>query len=169
MNPGITISDGHLRAIALEVAEILQQRKQMLALAESCTGGWIGKVLTDIPGCSEWFVGGAVAYAYEAKEAWLGVQAHTLEAYGAVSHETASEMVAGALARFGGSIAVAVTGIAGPGGGTPDKPVGTVWIAWKQRGGYAQCELCHFDGDREAVRRQTVAYALHGIRKILTD
>lgn len=169
MNTALTASDSYLHTIALEVAEILHQRSQMLAIAESCTGGWIAKVLTDLPGSSNWFVGGAVAYAYEAKEAWLGVQPWTLERYGAVSQETAAEMVSGALARFGASIAVAVTGIAGPGGGTEDKPVGTVWIAWKLRGGYAQCEQCHFDGDREAVRRQTVAHALHGIRKILTS
>jgi nicotinamide-nucleotide amidase len=161
-------SDETLHALAQTLAEALTQRREMLAAAESCTGGWIAKVLTDLPGSSAWFECGVVAYSYEAKEALLGVNPHTLEQHGAVSEETAVEMVSGALARFGATIAVAVTGIAGPSGGTPDKPVGTVWIAWKRRGGYAQAEIFQFDGDREAVRRQTVARALEGIRNILT-
>ncbi len=161
-------SDDTLRAQAAEIAEILRERRQMLTTAESCTGGWIAKVLTDLPGSSAWFECGVVAYSYEAKEALLGVHPHTLERHGAVSQETAIEMVSGALARFGATVAVAVTGIAGPSGGTVDKPVGTVWIAWKRRGGYARAQIFHFGGDREAVRRQTVAHALEGIRKILT-
>jgi nicotinamide-nucleotide amidase len=103
------------------------------------------------------------AYSYEAKQALLGVQPHTLEQHGAVSRETVIEMVSGALVQSGASLAVAVTGIAGPGGGIEDKPVGTVWIAWKSRGGYPTAVVFHFDGDREAVRRQTVAAALHGL------
>ena len=103
------------------------------------------------------------AYSYEAKQALLGVQPQTLETHGAVSRETVVEMVSGALVHSGASIAVAVTGIAGPGGGTEDKPVGTVWIAWKRRGGYPRAELFHFAGDRDAVRRQTVAAALRGL------
>lgn len=152
------------RAVAIDVAA----SHGMLATAESCTGGWIAKVLTDIPGSSTWFEGGVVAYSYQAKEALLGVQPQTLERHGAVSEETVIEMVSGALARFGAGVAVAVTGIAGPGGGTADKPVGSVWIGWKRRGGYTHAELCHFAGDRDAVRRQTVMRALHGIREILT-
>jgi len=140
-----------------------------MVTAESCTGGWIAKTLTDIAGSSSWFECGVVAYSYEAKEALLGVQPQTLERTGAVSQETVVEMVSGALARYGASVAVAVTGIAGPSGGTPGKPVGTVWIGWKRRGGYARAELFHFDGDREAVRRQTVAAALEGVRRILTS
>lgn len=162
-------SDAELHALAQVVAEALTLRGQTMVAAESCTGGWIAKTLTDLPGSSHWFECGVVAYSYEAKEALLGVNPHTLEHAGAVSQETAVEMVSGALARFGAAVAVAVTGIAGPSGGTDDKPVGTVWIAWKRRGGYARAELFHFDGDREAVRRQTVAQALVGVRKILTD
>jgi nicotinamide-nucleotide amidase len=162
-------SDETLHMHALALAEILRERKQMIAVAESCTGGWIAKVLTDLPGSSAWFECGVVAYSYEAKEALLGVHPHTLERHGAVSQETAIEMVSGALARFGATIAVAVTGIAGPSGGTFDKPVGTVWIAWKRRGGYAHAKLFHFEGDREAVRRQTVARALEGIRAQLSE
>jgi nicotinamide-nucleotide amidase len=110
-----------------------------------------------------------VTYSYEAKEALLGVNPRTLESQGAVSEETALEMVSGALARLGAGVAVAVTGIAGPTGGTPDKPVGTVWISWKVRGGYAHARRFCFAGDREAVRRQTVAAALGGLQKTLTD
>ena len=160
--------DAQLQRSAAAVAELLQARGQMLITAESCTGGWIAKTLTDLAGSSAWFEAGVVAYSYEAKEALLGVNPRTLERTGAVSEETVMEMVSGALARFGAGVAVAVTGIAGPGGGTADKPVGTVWIGWKRRGGYAHARLFQFAGDREAVRRQTVAEALAGIRKILT-
>ena len=163
-----TPSDADLRGDAAAVAELLLARGLMLVTAESCTGGWIAKTLTDLPGSSAWFEAGVVAYSYEAKEALLGVNPRTLERSGAVSEETVTEMVSGALARFGAGVAVAVTGIAGPGGGTADKPVGSVWIGWKRRGGYAQARLFHFAGDREAVRRQTVAESLAGIRKILT-
>jgi nicotinamide-nucleotide amidase len=160
--------DESLRTQAGGVAEELLRQKLMLVTAESCTGGWIAKVLTDVAGSSAWFECGVAAYSYEAKEAMLGVHPGTLEQHGAVSEEVVREMVAGALARMGGDVAVAVTGIAGPGGGTEDKPVGTVWIGWKRRGGYAQARLFHFDGDREAVRRHTVAAALDGVRQILT-
>jgi len=161
--------DRELNQLAHAVAECLIARNLTLVAAESCTGGWIAKVLTDIPGSSTWFECGVVAYSYEAKESLLGVQPQTLERTGAVSQETAVEMVSGALARYGASVAVAVTGVAGPGGGTPEKPVGTVWIGWKRRGGYARAELFRFDGDREAVRRQTVKAALDGVRRILTS
>jgi len=163
------LDDKELMVLAQVVADNLISRGQTLATAESCTGGWIAKVLTDIPGSSSWFECGVVAYSYEAKESLLGVHPQTLERTGAVSQETVVEMVSGALARFGASVAVAVTGIAGPSGGTLDKPVGTVWVAWKRRGGYAKAELFHFEGDREAVRRQTVNVALMGIRQILTN
>ncbi|QNK02331.1 CinA family protein [Dyella telluris] len=162
-------SDAELQALAEQVASATQQRRLMMVTAESCTGGWIAKALTDLPGSSAWFDAGVVTYSYEAKEALLGVNPRTLERTGAVSEETALEMVSGALSRFGAGVAVAVTGIAGPSGGTPDKPVGTVWIGWKRRGGYAYAQLFHFDGDREAVRRQTVAAALSGVLKTLTD
>jgi len=161
--------DTAINALAQTIARICNDRRATLVTAESCTGGWIAKALTDIAGSSAWFECGVVAYSYEAKEALLGVRPEALEQFGAVSRETVIEMVAGALARYGATIAVAVTGIAGPSGGTPDKPVGTVWIGWKRRGGYAQTELFHFAGDREEVRRQTVAAALRGVQKILTS
>jgi nicotinamide-nucleotide amidase len=155
--------DDRLRMLAETLGAHLRERRQTLVTAESCTGGWIAKVLTDIPGSSEWFECGLATYSYEAKQALLGVSPLTLEHFGAVSRETVIEMVSGALVNSGAGVAVAVTGIAGPGGGTEDKPVGTVWIAWKRRGGYPRAELFHFDGDRESVRRQTVAAALEGI------
>jgi nicotinamide-nucleotide amidase len=162
-------TDAELRVLAEQIADAALRQRLTLVTAESCTGGWIAKTLTDLPGSSAWFDAGVVTYSYEAKEALLGVNPRTLEGTGAVSEETALEMVSGALARFGAGVAVAVTGIAGPSGGTAEKPVGTVWIGWKRRGGYAHARLFHFDGDREAVRRQTVAAALKGVIKALTD
>src|SRR4249919_487736 len=160
-------SDDELQLQDERLGASLRDAKQMLVTAESCTGGWIAKTVTDVAGSSDWFDCGLAAYSYEAKQRLLGVRAETLEHFGAVSRETVLEMVSGALVHSGSTIAVAVTGIAGPGGGTDDKPVGTVWIAWKRRGGYPQAELFHFDGDREAVRRQTVAAALRGLEAIV--
>ena len=155
--------DDALHALAGQVGAALQSAHLMLATAESCTGGWIAKMITDIPGCSAWFDCGIAAYSYEAKQALLGVRPETLTAHGAVSQETVLEMVSGALVTSGASVAVAVTGIAGPTGGLPGKPIGTVWIGWKRRGGYPRAQLFHFSGDREAVRRQTVDAALSGL------
>ena len=157
--------DDELRRLAVDLGERLRAGHHMLVSAESCTGGWIAKTVTDIAGSSEWFDCGMVVYSYEAKQAMLGVRPETLETHGAVSRETAIEMVSGALVHSGASVAVAVTGIAGPGGGSEDKPVGTVWVAWKRRGGYALAEVFHFDGDRDAIRRQTVAVAMQGLRR----
>lgn len=158
-------SDAELQTLIHEIAEWLQARRLTLVTAESCTGGWIAKLATDVAGSSSWFDCGMVAYSYEAKQALLAVRPQTLEQQGAVSRECVTEMVSGALIHSGANIAVAVTGIAGPGGGSDDKPVGTVWIGWKRRGGYARAEVFHFDGDREAVRRQTVAMALRGLMR----
>ena len=160
-------SDAQLREQAQALGERLRAAHDTLVTAESCTGGWIAKCLTDIAGSSDWFDSGMVVYSYEAKQALLGVRPQTLEQHGAVSRETVIEMVSGALVNSGASVAVAVTGIAGPGGGSADKPVGTVWIAWKRRGGYARAQAFHFDGDREAVRRQTVDRALRGLEQQL--
>jgi nicotinamide-nucleotide amidase len=156
-------SDSELHDCAQALGSKLLAGHQTLVTAESCTGGWIAKTVTDIAGSSAWFDCGLAAYSYEAKQALLGVRPQTLEQHGAVSRETAIEMVSGALVTSGAGVAVAVTGIAGPEGGTDDKPVGTVWIAWKRRGGYPEAELFHFEGDRDAVRRQTVAQALMGL------
>lgn len=159
-------TDAELQVLAESLGVRLRASRGHLVTAESCTGGWIAKTVTDIAGSSDWFDSGMVAYSYEAKQALLGVRAETLETHGAVSRETVVEMVSGALVNSGASIAVAVTGIAGPGGGSEDKPVGTVWIGWKRRGGYARAEIFHFDGDRDRVRRQTVAAALKGLEDL---
>ena len=158
-------TDADLHAAAVRLGERLRGSRHALVTAESCTGGWIAKAITDVPGSSRWFDCGMVAYSYEAKQAMLGVNPLTLEVHGAVSRECVVEMVSGALVHSGATLAVAVTGIAGPTGGTADKPPGTVWIAWKRRGGYPRAEVFHFDGDRDAVRRQTVAAALHGLEQ----
>ena len=155
--------DAALRQFAARVGDALRAKHLMLVTAESCTGGWIAKTATDLSGSSDWFDCGIVAYSYEAKQAFLGVRPETLETHGAVSRETVIEMVSGALVHSGAGVAIAVTGIAGPSGGTVDKPVGTVWLAWKRRGGYPMAKVFHFDGDRDAVRRQTVATALQGL------
>jgi len=152
-----------LHALSERLGDRLRAQRDRVCTAESCTGGWIAKMLTDIPGCSDWFECGIAAYSYEAKQALLGVRQETLLHHGAVSRETVLEMVSGALIASGASLAVAVTGIAGPTGGTPEKPVGAVWIGWKRRGGYPSAEVFQFGGDREQVRRQTVAVALEGL------
>jgi nicotinamide-nucleotide amidase len=159
--------DAALAALAQAVGTRLVAARDRLVTAESCTGGWIAKAVTDVAGSSAWFDCGMAAYSYEAKQALLGVRPQTLEEHGAVSRETALEMVSGALVHSGATVSVAVTGIAGPGGGTADKPVGSVWIAWKRRGGYPEAELFHFDGDRDAIRRRTVAEALEGLSRVM--
>lgn len=159
--------DTLLHDLAEATGKALKAHHLMLVTAESCTGGWIAKTVTDVAGCSDWFDCGMAAYSYEAKQALLGVRIETLMEHGAVSRETVIEMVSGALINSGASIAVAVTGIAGPTGGTVDKPVGTVWIGWKRRGGYPDARVFHFAGDREAVRRQTVAAALQGLMDLI--
>lgn len=162
-------TDDQLSALAERIATAMLQHKLMLAAAESCTGGWIAKSLTDLSGSSAWFEAGVVSYSNEAKMSLLGVRRETLERTGAVSEETALEMVAGALSRLNAGVAVAVTGIAGPTGGTAEKPIGTVWIGWQRRGSAARTQLFHFAGDREAVRRRTVAVALEGVLAMLTN
>lgn len=138
----------------------------MAATAESCTGGWIAKALTDIAGSSQWFTEGFVTYSNGAKMRRLGVPAAVLRTHGAVSEAVARAMARGALIRSGAQVAVAVTGIAGPDGAVPGKPVGTVWMAWAvKRGRKVQVSglLKHFQGDREAVRRKTVRAAMVGL------
>ena len=149
-----------LSKLAQQVGEQLLQRKIMLAVAESCTGGWLAKCLTDIAGSSRWFDRGFITYSNAAKQSMLGVSAETLENQGAVSEATVLELVAGALRHSEAGYAVAISGIAGPGGAVAGKPVGTVCFAWQLAGGSGRSETCHFEGDRESVRRQSVAHAL---------
>ncbi|HEX5314118.1 MAG TPA: nicotinamide-nucleotide amidohydrolase family protein [Gammaproteobacteria bacterium] len=155
--------DRELAALAKWVGRSLQARHRRMAAAESCTGGWIAKVITDVPASSNWLDRAFVTYSNAAKVAMLGVSEATLEARGAVSRETACEMAAGALAASEADVACAVTGIAGPDGGSVEKPVGTVWFAWAERGREPRSALEHFAGDREAVRRAAVARALRGL------
>ncbi|MHC1480247.1 CinA family protein [Frateuria aurantia] len=161
-------TDAELTVLAERLAAALLAGSSRLASAESCTGGWIAKVATDLPGSSGWFEAGLVTYSNQAKMALLGVQAATLEQHGAVSEATVREMAAGALAATGVEVAVAVTGIAGPGGAVPGKPVGSVWIGWQWRDGEAVARRFLFRGDREAVRRLTVQAALTGLLESLT-
>jgi len=159
--------DAALRTLATELGNVLHLQQRMLATAESCTGGWVAKVLTDIPGSSAWFDRGFVTYTNQAKQDLLDVPAEILDTQGAVSQQTAEEMVQGGLRHSQAHFSLAITGIAGPGGSTPDKPVGLVWFSWaeKQESGELIIWSTHhvFDGDREAVRRQAVATALKGM------
>jgi len=156
-----------LEELAGRVGKLLLEQGRMLVTAESCTGGWVAKCITDIAGSSAWFDRGFVTYSNRAKQDMLDVAAATLEVHGAVSADTVSEMVRGALAHSRADVAVAVSGIAGPGGGAPDKPVGTVWFAWLVPGGAPRVDRRQFDGDREEVRRQAVARALEGLVDVL--
>lgn len=141
----------------------------MLATAESCTGGWIAKVITDIAGSSGWFDRGFVTYSNQAKRDMLGVRADTLDVHGAVSEAVVLEMAEGALRNSRARFAIAVTGVAGPTGGSDEKPAGTVWMAWGCAGGSSRAELAHFDGDREVVRRRTVEHVLRTALKIVDE
>ena len=161
------MDDRALADLARRLGDRLLARGWMAAAAESCTGGWIAKTLTDVPGSSGWFDRGFVTYTNAAKQDLLGVDGATLAAHGAVSEATVRAMAAGALDRSGAQVAVAVSGVAGPTGGTPDKPVGTVWLAWARRDGTTDTRHRRFDGDREAVRRQAVAEAIQGLERLL--
>ncbi len=152
-----------MQDLAADLGQACQRAGAVLACAESCTAGWIGKRITDVPGSSAWFDRGFITYSNAAKQDMLGVSAETLAQHGAVSSETAAQMVRGALAASRADLAVAVTGVAGPDGGTDDKPVGLVWIAFCRRGGEPECERRQFTGGRENIRRATVRAALEGL------
>jgi nicotinamide-nucleotide amidase len=152
-----------LDGMARQLGEALLQRHWLLVTAESCTGGLVAGAVTAIAGSSAWFDRGFVTYSNEAKTELLAVSPLTLHAHGAVSEETVREMLAGALLKSVAHVAVAVSGIAGPGGGTPDKPVGTVCFGWQRRGYQAQCVTRHLEGDRQAVRDAAVRLALEGV------
>ena len=163
------MADAQLYELAERVGRSLKQRGLMAATAESCTGGWIAEAITMVPGSSEWFERGFVTYTYISKREMLGVTSQTLEQHGAVSEQCVREMVLGALERSHAQIAAAVSGTAGPSGGTAEKPVGTVCFAWASKPGQARAETRRFDGDRESVRRQSVAHALQGMLDLLRD
>ncbi|TPQ29300.1 CinA family protein [Methylomonas koyamae] len=159
-DPGYLLSE--------QLGEGLRGLNRVLGLAESCTGGGIAAAITDVPGSSAWFDRGFVTYSNAAKVELLGVHPQTLQRYGAVSAETAGEMAAGVLEHSSADLALAVTGIAGPDGGTAEKPVGTVFVAWRQRGGEeAVCVRKQFSGDRQNIRQQTVLFCLQQLLQLV--
>jgi nicotinamide-nucleotide amidase len=145
------------------LGQVLVERRQMVATAESCTGGWVAQVLTSVAGSSAWFERGFVTYSNSAKREMLGVPATTLARHGAVSEQTARAMAQGALNASHADVALAITGVAGPGGGSPEKPVGTVCLAWAAKKMPVHSITAHFAGDRQAVRAQAVAAAVDGL------
>jgi len=162
-------NDSVLSALAREVGTRLLESRRRLVAVESCTGGWIAKLCTDIAGSSEWFDCGFVCYSNAAKTRDLGVPARVIESEGAVSESVVRAMAEGAIERTGAHVAIAVSGIAGPGGAVPGKPVGTVWFALAHRapeGLACQGHLIQFDGNRDAVRRRAVEYALNLLRSL---
>lgn len=160
--------DARIYELAERVGAALRREGLMIATAESCTGGWVAQAITAVPGSSEWFERGFVSYTYISKREMLGVSPDTLGAHGAVSEPTVREMARGAVERSHAQVGVAVSGTAGPSGGSPDKPVGTVCFAWARAGGALVSETRHFPGDREAVRRASVAHALEGVLQLLS-
>ena len=158
-----------LEILAAKLGAVLLARGDWLAAAESCTGGWLAQSVTAIAGSSAWFDRGFVTYSNEAKVDMLGVPVTTLERHGAVSEATARAMTLGALERSRANWTVAITGIAGPSGGSSEKPVGTVCFAWAEKDGGCEAQTCLFTGDRAAVREQSVRHALQGlIRRLET-
>lgn len=159
--------DTELIMLADHLGHALKQAGYSVATAESCTGGWLGEVLTSIPGSSIWYERGFITYSNMAKREMLGVKTDLLTRYGAVSEPTARAMAEGALAHSHAELTVAITGVAGPGGGTPEKPVGMVCFAWAMRKNPARSTTERFSGDREAIRRQAVKTALLGLQATL--
>ena len=156
-----------IKTVISPVADLLRASEQMLAVAESCTGGWLAKVCTDLSGSSEWFDRGFVTYSNEAKHDMLGVLETTIDTHGAVSTNTVEEMVSGALMHSNADWAIAVSGVAGPGGGSEKNPVGSVWFAWMKKNQKPITIKKIFSGDREKVRQQSVEFALEELAKLL--
>ena len=155
--------DNELFELAQQLGFLLKSKEKKIATAESCTGGWIAQIITEVPGSSAWFDRGFVTYSNAAKIQMLGVNPETLDKFGAVSAQTAAEMVNGALAYSDADCAIAVTGIAGPEGGTAEKPVGTVFIAWACKNQEVKVALKQLIGSRHEIRRQTVRVAITGV------
>lgn len=162
------VTQTELEALAAELGEALLRHGWTLSTAESCTGGWAAQALTAIAGSSAWFERGFVTYSNAAKQEMLGVRAETLAQYGAVSEETARDMAEGAIAHSHAQAALAITGIAGPSGGSVEKPVGTVCFAWARVGAETIVERRCFPGDRQRVRARSVALALRKMRALVT-
>ena len=160
-------SEQELRDLAEQLGECMKAKGMKLASAESCTGGWLAKIITDIPGSSAWFTGSVVSYSNEAKQSLLGVNESTLNEFGAVSGETVLEMSDGLFSHTDADVAVSVSGIAGPDGGSEDKPVGLVWLSWGKRDKSVFANPFNFDGDREDVRKQSIKQALNCLLDLL--
>ena len=158
--------DTELAQLSFEIGEFLRNRSLRLCTVESCTGGWIGELVTATAGSSNWYDRGFVTYSNDAKIECLGVDPALLREHGAVSEQTVRAMIAGALERSNADLAVAVSGIAGPAGGSDDKPVGSVCFAWGKRDQPIIAGSQHFDGDRESVRRQSVMHALRTLMRL---
>ena len=165
----IDVQESQIDALATRLGRQLAVSGGMIATVESCTGGLIARALTETPGSSQWFDRGFVTYSNEAKIDMVGVSAQTLAAFGAVSEPTALEMAGGALARSRARMSLSVTGVAGPGGGSADKPVGTVCFGWAVADGRTRTTTQRFDGDRAAVRWQAALFALQGAWDMLSD
>jgi nicotinamide-nucleotide amidase len=161
------VTDPELERLAADCGAALKRRQSVLASAESCTGGWVAATITAISGSSEWFDRGFVTYSDAAKQEMLGVSPDTLARFGAVSEQTAREMAEGALARSRADVAVSITGIAGPTGGSAAKPVGTVCFAWALADRNVRTTTRHFDGDRIEVRRESVLFALRTLLDLI--
>ena len=159
----MSVTDQDLEEAGAQLGDLLMRQGWTIATAESCTGGWVAKVLTDRAGSSTYVHGGLVTYSNEAKHDLLGVSEDYLAQFGAVSEPVVRQMVSGTLAVTGVNLAVAISGVAGPGGGSVEKPVGTVWFAWGCSGEATEARVERFEGDRDAVRRQAVLYALRGV------
>ena len=157
------MDESSLQEIAQKTINLLLENDYQLVTVESCTGGWVGKTITDLSGSSAAFTGSFVTYSNEAKQQMVGVQLETLKTYGAVSEEVAAEMAAGAIQKTDAQVAVSITGVAGPSGGTEAKPVGMVCFGWAFKDHKPETTVCYFDGSRDEVRRQAVAFALQGI------
>jgi nicotinamide-nucleotide amidase len=163
----MAVTEMELEALAAELGSALLRQGWQLTTAESCTGGWLAQVVTSVAGSSAWFDRGFVTYSNAAKQDMLGVQAATLASCGAVSEATAREMARGALVHSAAQLAMAITGIAGPGGGTPEKPVGTVCFAWCVSGQPESSTTCQFSGERSQIRSASVAFALRQLKALV--
>lgn len=163
----MAVTEQKISELAQQLGECLKAQGLTLATAESCTGGWIAKTVTDLAGSSDWFEGSVVCYSNASKHSLLGVPAEIIDIFGAVSNETVKAMTEGVFEHTLADVAVSVSGIAGPGGGSDEKPVGTVWLCWGKKNEEAHAHEFHFEGDREAVRLQSVEKALVSVMDLL--
>lgn len=163
----MTPSEQELNNLAMHLGQCMKVKGLKLATAESCTGGWLAKIITDIPGSSAWFTGSVVCYSNASKHSLLAVSEETLEEFGAVSGETVLELSAGLFAKTDADVVVSVSGIAGPDGGSEHKPVGLVWLSWGQRDKPVHVCPFNFDGGREDVRKQSLKQALNNVLDLL--